>query len=182
MDIAEQKKEIRRQIKAQKAELDAQRKQAMSRQIAEAVERMPEFAGAQTIIAYWALPDEVDLNDAIVRWASSRAVYLPVMVGRSLEFRQFTEVAGLNSDNGFGVGEPTGGRLLPTGCHVDLMLVPGIAFTAGGARLGRGRGFYDRIMQRFASTFKCGIAFPFQIVGSLPCEPHDMTVDRVVCQ
>ena len=90
MDIAEQKKEIRRQIKAQKAELDAQRKQAMSRQIAEAVEQMPEFAGAQTIIAYWALPDEVDLNDAIVRWASSRAVYLPVMVGRNLEFRQFT--------------------------------------------------------------------------------------------
>ncbi len=64
---------------------------------------------------------------------------------------------------------------------IDLVLVPGIAFTRNGARMGRGFGFFDRFLaHRAASAIKIGIAFRFQIVESLPLEPHDVKLDLVV--
>jgi 5-formyltetrahydrofolate cyclo-ligase len=64
---------------------------------------------------------------------------------------------------------------------LDLVLVPGIAFTRAGARMGRGFGFFDRFLaHRAAGAIKIGIAFNFQIVESLPLEPHDVKLDLVV--
>ena len=64
---------------------------------------------------------------------------------------------------------------------IDLVLVPGIAFTRNGARMGRGFGFFDRFLaHRAAPAIKVGIAFRFQIVESLPLESHDVKLDLVV--
>lgn len=64
---------------------------------------------------------------------------------------------------------------------IDLVLVPGIAFTRAGVRVGRGAGFFDRFLaHRTASAIKIGIAFSFQIMESLPVEPHDVKLDIVV--
>jgi 5-formyltetrahydrofolate cyclo-ligase len=64
---------------------------------------------------------------------------------------------------------------------IDLVLVPGIAFTRAGARIGRGAGFFDRFLaHRAARAIKIGIAFSFQIVESLPLERHDVRLDLVV--
>src|SRR4030095_9142284 len=64
---------------------------------------------------------------------------------------------------------------------IDIVLVPGIAFTRDGARIGRGLGFFDRFLaHRAAPAIKIGIAFRFQIVESLPLEPHDRDLDLVV--
>jgi len=64
---------------------------------------------------------------------------------------------------------------------IDVVLVPGIAFTRSGARMGRGFGFFDRFLARRAvSAIKVGLAFRFQIVESLPVESHDVELDLVV--
>ena len=64
---------------------------------------------------------------------------------------------------------------------MDLVLVPGIAFTRAGGRMGRGFGFFDRFLaHRAARAIKIGIGFNFQIVESLPLEPHDVKLDLVV--
>ena len=64
---------------------------------------------------------------------------------------------------------------------IDLVLVPGIAFTREGARIGRGAGFFDRfLVHRAARAIKIGIAFSFQIVESFPLERHDVKLDLVV--
>lgn len=64
---------------------------------------------------------------------------------------------------------------------IDLVLVPGIAFTRSGTRVGRGAGFFDRFLaHRAARAIKVGIAFSFQIVESLPVESHDVKLDIVV--
>lgn len=64
---------------------------------------------------------------------------------------------------------------------IDLILVPGIAFTRAGARIGRGAGFFDRFLaHRAARAIKIGIAFSFQIVESFPLERHDVMLDLVV--
>ena len=64
---------------------------------------------------------------------------------------------------------------------IDLLLVPGIAFTRSGARMGRGFGFFDRFLaHRALGAIKIGVAFRFQIVESLPLESHDIKLDLVV--
>lgn len=65
--------------------------------------------------------------------------------------------------------------------EVDFLLVPGVAFTAEGFRLGRGGGFYDRLLAgRTARTFTAGICWEVQMVPELPAEDHDLPVQAVV--
>jgi len=70
-------------------------------------------------------------------------------------------------------------RVMPVE-NIDLLFVPGVAFTADGHRMGRGRGYYDRFLARpdFRAT-TCGVCFAEQIVPHLPMEDHDLPVNRV---
>ena len=63
--------------------------------------------------------------------------------------------------------------------QLDLILVPGVAFDRIGRRLGRGRGFYDRLLSSVTGT-KCGVAFDFQVKEQLPEEPHDVRLDCIL--
>jgi 5-formyltetrahydrofolate cyclo-ligase len=63
----------------------------------------------------------------------------------------------------------------------DLILVPGVAFSRAGHRLGRGNGFYDRLLAgRAASAFKLGVCFSFQRLETIPTELHDVVMDQVM--
>jgi len=64
---------------------------------------------------------------------------------------------------------------------IDLILVPGLAFSKDRHRLGRGGGFFDRLLAgRAAGAFKLGICFSFQVLESVPTESHDIVMDAVV--
>jgi 5-formyltetrahydrofolate cyclo-ligase len=84
----------------------------------------------------------------------------------------------------FGVREPsaeTARAVAPDA--FDLILVPGVAFTRAGARLGRGGGFYDRLLASLpAHVCKIGACFSAQILDELPVEPHDQRVDFLVTE
>jgi 5-formyltetrahydrofolate cyclo-ligase len=70
---------------------------------------------------------------------------------------------------------------IPIISPVDLVLVPGLAFTRDGGRLGRGGGFFDRFLaHRTPRAAKVGVCFNFQIVPSLPLEAHDIKVGVVI--
>jgi 5-formyltetrahydrofolate cyclo-ligase len=63
----------------------------------------------------------------------------------------------------------------------DLILVPGVAFSTDGHRLGRGGGFYDRLLAgRASAAFKLGVCFRLQLRASIPCEQHDIVLDLVI--
>ena len=66
---------------------------------------------------------------------------------------------------------------------VDLILVPGLTFTKDGRRLGRGGGYYDRLLASCpARTHRIGVCFSIQLVAALPTEPHDQRVERVITE
>lgn len=75
----------------------------------------------------------------------------------------------------FGVFEPAGDRPAPLN-RLDLIVVPGLGFDLRGRRLGRGKGFYDRLLSEAAGV-KCGICFEEQLLPEIPVEPHDVGVD-----
>ena len=98
----------------------------------------------------------------------------------------FIGVAGPDSvqPGQFGIREPVfdQARVIPPDTF-DLVLVPGAAFTANGERLGRGGGFYDRILSTPGfRAFKVGVCFDRQVLESIPVEPHDQKVHRVVTE
>jgi 5-formyltetrahydrofolate cyclo-ligase len=66
---------------------------------------------------------------------------------------------------------------------LDLILVPGLAFTRDGARLGRGGGYYDRLLANPACrAHRIGIAYELQIVDAIPVEPHDQRVHQIITE
>ena len=158
--------------------LDSRQRLRASAAIFSAVERLPEFRAARTVAVFAALPDEPATDEVLARWASTRRVVLPRVGGDAMRFyacRPDALVFGA-----FGILEPQGERPCPAG-EIDLVVCPGVAFTADGRRLGRGRGYYDRYLGDPAFRgFRVGVCYAHQLVDDLPVEPHDVRMDRVI--
>lgn len=158
--------------------LDSRQRLRASAAIFSAVERLPEFRAARTVAVFAALPDEPATDEVLARWASTRRVVLPRVEGDAMRFyacRPDALVFGA-----FGILEPQGERPCPAG-EIDLVVCPGVAFTADGRRLGRGRGYYDRYLGDPAFMgFRVGVCYAHQLVDDLPVEPHDVRMDRVI--
>lgn len=79
----------------------------------------------------------------------------------------------------FGIPEPLGAAVAPE--TIDVVIVPGLAFTPDGRRLGQGGGYFDRFLALVRpDCVTCGVGFAEQIVDDIPCEPHDRTLSAVI--
>lgn len=109
-------------------------------------------------------------------------IVLPCVVDdENLELRVCDSIGQLEVRGKYKIPEPVG----PLFHHydaIDLAFVPGMAFDMKGHRLGRGKGYYDRLLARveFRSIPKIGVCFDFQMFDAIPSEPHDCTMDHVI--
>ncbi|MGC4017117.1 MAG: 5-formyltetrahydrofolate cyclo-ligase [Luteolibacter sp.] len=136
---------------------------------------------ARVIAAFAALPGEPDLLPLVAQHPE-RAWVFPTVRGEHLSFHPVKDTAADFEAGAFGIREPSAS--LPTTPHreIDAFLCPGLAFTATGGRLGRGRGFYDRMLALARpDATKLGVCFPFQITENTFPEPHDIPMDVMVC-
>lgn len=83
----------------------------------------------------------------------------------------------LTHENSFNIKEPIG-EDFDEYDKIDLAIIPGMAFDKYHNRLGRGKGYYDRLLSKIKS-FKIGICFSFQVVDIIPVEEYDITMDEV---
>jgi 5-formyltetrahydrofolate cyclo-ligase len=174
----ESKKELRKQIAARKRAQSESTLDALSRDVLTSLECHPAFREANTILMYHSLPDEVRTWDFVDRWCGSKRILLPVVVGDDLELRLYSGRDSLRV-GAYNILEPVG-PVFSDYDSIDLAVVPGVAFTADGIRLGRGKGYYDRLLPRIKAR-KIGICFPFQILHSIPAESFDIRMDEVIC-
>ena len=177
--MMERKKELRRQV----ALLKTRHSSSTTRQSAEilaALEAHPAFRAATTVLLYHSLKDEVDTHEFIRKWSCEKRILLPVVVGDDLELRLYTRPEDLKP-GAYGIEEPTG-ELFTDYADIDFIVVPGVAFDRNGNRLGRGKGYYDRLLPRIPSAYKAGICFPFQLVEEVPAEPFDIRMDEIITQ
>lgn len=77
----------------------------------------------------------------------------------------------------FGIEEPTG-ALLEDYSQIELAIIPGVSFDGKGNRLGRGKGYYDRLLPLLRS-YNIGICFQFQVCQEIPTEIFDKKMDEV---
>lgn len=132
---------------------------------------------ARTIAAFASLPGEPMLLPLLAelpdrRWA------LPRVDGETMRFHLATP-AGLVA-GAFGILEPPADAPLCPPGEIELFLCPGMAFTAAGGRLGRGKGYYDRSLAAAPAALRCGVCFREQLVPDLPVEPHDQPMHFLV--
>lgn len=143
------------------------------------LEDTKEFKEAKTIFIYWSLPDEVPTHELIEKYRNEKRFILPRVVGDFLELREFTGIESLEQGNSYGIQEPTG-PVFSDFTAIDLAVIPGLAFSRDGHRLGRGGGYYDRTLPVLENATKIGVAFPFQMVARVPLDTHDIPLDKVI--
>lgn len=173
------KTELRKYIRRLKADHQADFP-AWSQAICRLVLASSRWQSAHTVLLYHALPDEPDLQPLLdAGLAEGKQVLLPVVVGDDLLLKYYAGPDTLR-EGAFHILEPTGGDFpLSQYADIDLALVPGMAFDRQGHRLGRGRGYYDRLLPRLPRAHRLGICFPFQFLDAVPCEPHDAVMDEI---
>jgi 5-formyltetrahydrofolate cyclo-ligase len=140
-----------------------------------------QIPSAHTILFFAPLPDELDVWPVLeLSLALGTNCALPFFDTEKKNYgaRLLKMLATDIVIGKFGVREPaaTCEEILLN--QFDLVLVPGIAFDLSGHRLGRGQGFYDRILTE-VSGIKCGVAYDFQLLETIPTEAHDAKVDFI---
>lgn len=172
-----QKDELRAFIRTQKKLLSTEDYKILSDRALRALEELQVFKNATTILLYHSLPDEVDTHDFISKWSPFKRILLPTVKRDELELRVYKDVQDLQTGS-YGIQESTG-DVFSDYNEIDCVLVPGMAFDREGDRLGRGKGYYDRLLSRLPAI-KIGICFPFQLVEQVPTDECDIRMDMVI--
>ena len=132
---------------------------------------------------YMAKGKEVSLSKAIGRFfVEGKKVYLPKtwLKERRLTFHRVYSFSDL-VPGPFGLLEPNPKNEEADLGTLEVIFIPGLGFDVKGYRLGYGGGFYDRVL-RETSALKVGVCYSFQLVESLPVEPHDVPVDLIITE
>lgn len=170
------------------ARRDQRDKDGASATIIEHLLEMPVYRNCATPLWYVDIRDEVRTRDAI-GWqiGGPKSVVIPYCVGDDLSLFRLHGWDDLEPGR-FGILEPLTElrqdpeRLIPPS-EIDLVVVPGVAFDADGGRVGHGKGFYDRLLQRIPETaVKVGLAYGCQVTSRVPTEPHDAAMDWLVTE
>ena len=171
-----EKSEIRRKIKSMKALMLESEKLEAAQCVFDMLENSAAFMLAEKILMYHSLPDELPTHSFLNKWSGRKKFYLPRVNGVNLEILPYHESR--LELGAFHIEEPTGNDTVDAD-DIELVVVPGVAYDEAGNRLGRGKGFYDRLLSSIKAT-KVGVAFDFQMVESIPAEEHDVTMDIVI--
>lgn len=169
----------RREARAAIDALCAEERAAASAEICARIAALPQWAAARAVGLYAAQPGEPEV------WAlmdaPGKRFCFPRVGGDAMTFHESTR-EGLQP-GAFGLLEPGADAAPIDPQALDLLLVPGLAFTADGKRLGRGGGYYDRFLHAIhPRAFKLGICFHAQLTETLPYEIHDREVDAVMTE
>lgn len=174
-----QKHLLRKAIRDIKASYSPKELEALSLPLLQRIESHPHFQASQTILLYHSLADEVFTHNFINRWAGKKEIILPAVAGDELVLYRYNGPSCLTT-GAFGILEPTGIPFTDYS-RIALAIIPGMAFDHKGHRLGRGKGYYDRLLPQLPHAYKIGLCYPFQFLHTeIPCEPHDQLMDEVI--
>ena len=175
-----EKQRIRREIRQASGSLDPAYRAEASRSIVRQVLDLPAWQQAKTVMAYVSMPEEPDTGELIRdALAGGKNLLLPCCTDReNMVAVPVSDPASLEPGR-LGIPEP---RPLPEGTAVpepELILVPCVAATPGGIRLGHGAGYYDRFLARHGGMTVC-LCFSRLLRPDLPAEATDVPVDLVI--
>lgn len=183
--IRAEKKRLRQDCKTKRLAISAAQRMQTAEAIAQQLIKLPEWAPANYIAGYWATQGEVPLHIVQMRVQSPKVWCLPIIQSdKTLKFAPWRSGDPLVS-NLYGIPEPD---ISPTSAldasSISIILLPLLAYTRSGARLGMGGGYYDRSLafrgSQSAPPLLIGIAYSEQEAESLPSEQWDIKLDMLI--
>ncbi len=173
-----EKIDLRRKVKALRSMLLETERIRAAEEVFARLEQTAAFMMSERILMYHSLPDELPTLNFLRKWSDRKKFYLPRVNGVNLDILPYDEQR--LELGAFHIEEPTGNDTVDIS-HIELIVVPAVAFDRKGNRLGRGKGYYDRLLAGSKAT-KVGVGYEFQLLGEIPAEPHDIRMDMVITQ
>jgi len=181
METHAQKARLRIQARAARQGIPANERMGLAASACARALELPQVARALHVLSFAAAPEELDpaALTAALREAGA-LVCLPRITGPGTLSLHSCESGDVLEDGPFGLRQPADGLPEVFSGAIDLVVVPGVAFDATGARLGFGGGYYDRLLATMPHAFRLALAFDGQLLASIPAEEHDESVDAIV--
>ena len=177
-----EKKELRKIIRDRKRQYSSRQLEELSLSVLSRLANNKHVEDAHIILVYHSLPDEVNTHEYIDQLiADGKQILLPVVVdGENMIIREYSGAQDLQ-EGAFHIMEPIG-KLFPKELYdeIEVGIIPGMSFDEEGNRLGRGKGYYDRLLQDMPHLYKIGICFDFQKAKQIPTEETDIRMDEII--
>lgn len=182
--ITQNKKSIRKQILALRDQQN--NKDQISAKILEKVFELSDFQQANTVLIYLDIKSEVRTRPSLSRLLDfGKIIVIPFVSSQGLELFHLEDLTELE-DGAYGVLEPSlelrkNPKKKVSADEIDLAIIPGVAFDSEGARLGYGKGYYDKLLSELRlDCLMLGLAFECQLHANLPQEEHDISLDIII--
>ncbi len=173
--MMEKKQKLRNIFLDQRRALDPEKFSVMESAILKNIRASNIYHDARKIAIYYPIRREISLLP-LLEDPDKRFCFPRITDYEKLEMQFFWNTGEFTSGR-FGLSEPVGP--LANKNEIDMIIVPGLAYSRGGYRIGYGKGFYDRYLMDYPKV-KLGIAFSFQVVDELPHADYDVRLDRII--
>lgn len=181
MNITEQKKRLRERIAKKKQSYSQKELLNFSEEVISTLELTEVFQNAKVVLAYCSMSDEVNTHEWIKKYGLQKHFLLPVINNGELILKKYVSEESMLT-SAYGIKEPVGHAFSDSEYDkIDLVIVPGVAFDRTLNRLGRGKGFYDRLLPKIKAP-KVAICFDFQVFDNIPVSQRDIKMNIIVCQ
>ena len=169
------KEDIRKTIVQKKKLLSNDEKLQAAELVFKQLFQLEQWEKAHRVLSYHSLPDELQTIQFLDKMIS-KELYLPKVDGELLRIVTYDKTC-LKS-GAYNIMEPDVDSYFPVE-KIELIIVPGVAFDKQKNRLGRGKGYYDRLLSN-TNALKIGICYDFQLVEEIPTNPHDIKMDMII--
>jgi 5-formyltetrahydrofolate cyclo-ligase len=184
VDTEEKKRRLRKRMLAQRGALTPAHRSRLSQAIQSRALQLPIYQAARVVVLYSAAGGEVSTQVILTNaLASGRRIFYPrTAADGSGELIAVGSQSDLRAGR-YGTREPSGSeRLCAADCGDLVMFVPGLAFDRSGNRLGRGQGWYDRILSQLSINNSVALAYEFQVMPKVPVNEWDQKVQYVITE
>lgn len=187
-ELLREKKQIRQTMLVQRRAYPENLRMHASIDMVERLCGQSFFRAAKTVMAYASMPDEVQLYTFLqICRKLGKKLLLPALsfskTGKDMEARLLSDTVSIKKETlGIWHAEEQGEKVFFSPMRIDCIVVPGVAFTPQGLRLGMGGGFYDRFLPRAKNAHRVALAYDFQVVPELPATEEDARMDYIITE
>ena len=183
-DLTESKRFFRKNALKNRRALSDTDRNTYSSTIKRLLFDFPPFRQAKRVFAFASMPDEVHTKELLAQMLEEgKEVSIPLVTGpRKMEAVTFSSMEDLVPEK-YGILTVKPEKRKPVEpSALDFILVPGVAFSKDGVRLGMGGGYYDTFLERAVSAYRLAVVYGCQVFDTVPAEPWDARVDAILTE
>jgi 5-formyltetrahydrofolate cyclo-ligase len=172
---------LRKALLEKRRDIPRHSRRLKSRRILQELSKEPAFQGAEQVALYYGITPEVETRSFLKKILKKRKTYLPrIGPKKSLTLCRVRSIPKDLKKGAYNIMEPKAFCEKGPASQMDVIVVPGVAFDKRGGRLGRGGGYYDRLLRKARKALKIGLCFREQIVKKVPMKTHDVRMDKII--